>query len=334
MKTKTLVLLALLCGSWMSHAQDTVPPRYQSIFGDSVTRWYIFQESFTPNAQGGTETREAIINDTAIIDGHIYQIVRYNYYRSIEDFYILDDYKLYFRETPDHSKLYFKPIEAWGNSTDYHEVLIMDLDLNVGDTVDTRHWSELPNFRYEPFVPNIRVDSIYYLDGRKIVRTNLTNLSPDGAKDTLLFIEGAGPSFGLYYPAAKWAEDHTHTTLVCYERDEIIQYHGTYYYYYYDIYYAHSTDCLRGWSRGGIKVPREFAINAYPNPVHDAFEIALPAAATYNVAITTLTGCVLQTETVTGDKLHVDIQQYPKGVYLLSVVDQNNNKSTIKIVKL
>ena len=326
MKTKTLVLLALLCGSWMSHAQDTVPPRYQSVFGDSSTVWFNYYEYL--NDEGiGTDARQSIPNDTISIDGNVYNVLR-----TIEDLsggyhpYTFNEVLEYLRESEDHSKLYFKGRFA---HLLFPEVLIMDLDLNVGDTLDTHDWSEIYKEHCYHTHPNpiITIDTIYYRDGRKILRTNYRKSTYSNGWDTLLFIEGVGPSFGPYYAGY---EDRM--SLICYYRDGEHLYRGI----------TYGTDsaytlnpCIRALEFGDIiKQSENLATTIYPNPVHDAFDIVFPAAATYNVAITTLTGCVLQTETVTGDKLHVDIQQYPKGVYLLSVVDQNNNKATMKIVKL
>ena len=329
MKTKTLVLLALLCGSWMSHAQDTVQPRYQSVFGDSNTVWFNYYEYI--DVEGiGTDARQSLPNDTISIDGNVYNVLRTigNMSRGYHPYthpYSFNETLEYLRESEDHSKLYFK-----GSFVDlvFPEVLIMDLDLNVGDTLDTHDWSEIyKEYSYDTRTnPIITIDTIYYRDGKKILRTNYRKMTDRNGWDTLLFIEGVGPSFGPYYAGY---EDRM--SLICYYRDGEHLYRGI----------TYGTDsaytlnpCIRVYRYCIIKQSEDLAATIYPNPVHDAFEIALPAAATYNVAITTLTGCVLQTETVTGDKLHVDIQHYPNGVYLLSVVDHNKNKATMKIVKL
>lgn len=87
------------------------------------------------------------------------------------------------RQSNDNSKLYFTPID------EDTEVLIMDLDFSIGD--------ELLLKCYEENYP-ITVDSIYYLDGKKIIQFDdyiptYGNIS----KQKRAFIEGVGPNWGF-----------------------------------------------------------------------------------------------------------------------------------------
>ena len=176
-KTKTLVLLFLMASSLASRGQDTIQPRYQSVFGDSCATWYLFFHDWTNYDEEvvGTETRQAIVGDTIIINGTTYTVLRHMpnlSYGILSDLY--DDGPVYVRESPDHSKLYFKEQRNDYPDTISHDVLIMDLDLNIGDTLDTHSWSELI---YDiQYLPKIYIDTIYHSNGRKILRTNYHSL--------------------------------------------------------------------------------------------------------------------------------------------------------------
>ena len=326
MKTKTLVLLALLCGSWMSHAQDTVQPRYQSVFGDSNTVWFNYYEY--PTYEGiGTDARQSLPNDTISIDGNVYNVLR-----TIEDLsngyhpYTLNEVLEYLRESEDHSKLYFKGRFA---HLLFPEVLIMDLDLNVGDTLDTHDWSEIYKEHCYHTHPNpiITIDTIYYRDGRKILRTNYRKSTYSNGWDTLLFIEGIGPSFGPYYAGY---EDRM--SLICYYRDGDHLYRGI----------TYGTDsaytlnpCIRALEFGDIiKQSENLATTIYPNPMQNVFNIVFTTPSTYKVTITTSTGCVIQTENICGNSICVDMDKRPRGIYFVTITSSENRKQTLKIIKI
>ena len=109
---------------------------------------------------------------------------------------------LYLRESDTHDKL-FGRIKYDDNSVT-REFLIMDLSLDVGDTLNTDDWAEL-NVHPNQLNPVITIDSIYYKDGRKHLRTDFIGKGkhwstwPPVIYDTLTFIEGVGPDMGLPY---------------------------------------------------------------------------------------------------------------------------------------
>ena len=165
-KTKTLVLLFLMASSLASRGQDTIQPRYQSVFGDSCATWYIY---CMDGLEGiGTDIRKYTHNDTIKIEETTYNILRRT--GSISMFSHYGNIHQYMRESRDHSKLYFKG-QGYPED-DFPEVLIMDLDMNIGDTMDTQGWLEYSYYPNEYNSPTIIIDTVYYNEGRKILRTN------------------------------------------------------------------------------------------------------------------------------------------------------------------
>ena len=323
-KTKTLVLLFLMASSLASRGQDTIQPRYQSVFGDSCATWYLFFDDWTNYDEEyvGTETRQAIVGDTINVDGTTYNLLRYmpNLSGSREPYLYEDEESLYIRESPDHSKLYFKEhLDLFPEMT-FPEVLIMDLDLNVGDTLNTQGWSQLVVQWEHPRPRSLIIDSIYYHNGRKVLRTNYVN-----NKEPLLFIEGIGPTWGPFYIGFGFR-----VSLTCYYKDGEPQYHGPEY------NQNREKPCItRKTTFWGIpKEPyKNSSYDIYPNPTQDAFNIKFSTESSYKVIVSTIVGRIVKTKTIYGDKMHVDLSDCPRGTYFIKITDANNATKVAKVIK-
>ncbi|MBQ9474473.1 MAG: T9SS type A sorting domain-containing protein [Bacteroidales bacterium] len=328
MKFRVTILLAMILGSLASRGQDTVQPRYQSVFGDSSTTWYLYYEDYITIPDGGeegTETRQYIAGDTVSIDGKTYNRLRYIPDLSFRGLcYLYREESLYIRESPDHSKLYFKEQLDYRPEMTFPEVLVMDLDLNVGDTLNTQGWSQLmvQGYAIEPPIM-ILVDSIYYTEGRKIIRTIYI-----GGEELfpLLFIEGIGPSLGPYYPGFIMP-----LSLTCYHKDGEPQYHGPKY------NPNREAPCIMGdyWFGGISKEPyTNNAFEIYPNPSRNAFNIKFATAASYKVIVSTMSGKVIKMKNIHGDKIDINLSNYPIGTYFIKIIETNNATLIAKIIKI
>lgn len=325
MKTKILIFAFALFMSATCIGQDTLV--YKSVFGDSSTMWYIYanQEGFWFYL-GGTDAREHISGDTINLEGNTYNIVRHHSEQSRFSLTDFDSYTpILIRENNNHSKLFLRNIAHWGDS----EILIMDLNLNVGDTLDTHNWENmLPDVHS---VPKIRVDSVFYRNGNKVLRTNLyqyykveTQADP---YDTLFFIEGVGPSFGLYYPTTYFYK----YALACHYKDGIANYHG---YPYYNLEYNLKEEvCNYGLHIGTNSPNDDKSISIFPNPTYSTFNIQILPTSVYDLTIRDISGRVLINEkNIEGDHT-VNIDNLPSGLYYVTIMSEGFKK-TEKIVKL
>ena len=192
---KACSILALVLTLASVQAQEV----YRSVFVDGLTEWnYIYFEGLNEPSNIGA-TIYSMNTNTRIWDGQSYHLceifVNYN------TIYVYDsiDYSMrlplgtnyWMRESEDHSQLY-RILEE-----NAPEELVMDLNWGVGDTISL--WDSWLGQTQSPVV----IDSIYFKDGRKHLRTThyLTFLprmdfNNSYFYDTLVFIEGIGPSIG------------------------------------------------------------------------------------------------------------------------------------------
>ena len=178
-KIKTIALIAML-SVLQVNAQET--RMFLPIFSDTetTTRCYVIAPYLHPLYYSLKIVKAPNLERT-------YKIVNC-YYLSIGS--LFDSFTV----SEDNSKL-------WGNSIwlsgDTIPVLIMDLNLNIGDTFEDILWSGTQWDR-GPFT----VVDIYKIDGRKHIEFDLTFGFNTGSHHPLIFIEGVGPTF---YPSTSTA---------------------------------------------------------------------------------------------------------------------------------
>ncbi|MDR0206283.1 MAG: hypothetical protein LBI45_03365 [Bacteroidales bacterium] len=167
MKKITLVLFISLL--WIfSFAQP-----YQSIFGNESSQWIVTNRFVILEESEWMDTISVIDNDSG------YRVLGYqckwNGYNQIIG-------KIKTNET--NSKLYF--IEPSSTT----ELLIMDLDLEIGDAFSMKTFDN----KYD----TIYVDSIYLFDGKKHIQfKHWIGLSTPPGNSKRVFIEGVGPNWGF-----------------------------------------------------------------------------------------------------------------------------------------
>ena len=290
---------------------------YQSVFADSCATWYIFSVTEN-NLAGGTDVRQVIAGDTVYMDGRTYYYLRHNNDESMYELGVYNNEPQLLRENESHSKLFFK--ENYPGIS-VPEILIMDMDLEAGDTLDTHGWSGLFFDGLLDLIPRITIDSCFNLSGRKILRTDFSFVSFGGRKDTLFFIEGVGPSFGPYYPRQRHLN-----SLSCYYKDNICLYHGKDYFF--------NQDCVHGWSadidkigEGGIKC------TVYPNPTFDKCTVSVSESFDNSIEVRDISGKRIVSDHFFGNNYYLNIFNFPKGIYYVSVKNQSSFKC-IKLIKL
>ena len=244
--------------------------QYQPIFGDEMTQWLVTGKYTIPE-YAWMDTISAITTDDE------YKIMEYKSRWSHQCGIIG---KIRTNET--NSKLYL--IEPDSTA----ELLIMDLDLSVGDTFDTK--TEYNQFR------TLYVEGVYILDGKKHIQFN----EDTGGQTRKMFIEGVGPNWGF--------EPEYEYHLICKQNDFTQTY---------SLENEYFKDCD---FVGGVYIDNptiERNIKIYPNPaseyvIIDVSEISLENVylTIYNVlGVEILNRMLFDSETV------LDLSDFPNDVY-------------------
>ena len=325
MKRILLIVACIIAITTTSKAQDSVV--YKSVLGDSIAEWYILQAMFD-GCDGRIGNYTIATEDTVILSDTIYNIYRCNeMYSDVgcggfqgfpDDF---RNYDKYIRESDDRSKLYFR------TSLSNTEILLMDLNLEVGDTVDTKTWI-WDGVSYNDTA--IVVDSVYYHNDMKHIRTNYYTsfkrpYTSDNIYDTLKFIEGIGPSFGItYIPSVMLAGNGSYFTytVICYYRDEISEYRKI----------PNEWSCYVRWWMN-INDVDNISATIYPNPTKDKVFITNLVAEEHYIKVVSQMGIEVKTITAYGTEIEIDLKELPNGVYNIVIVNSNGSTSK-KIIKI
>ena len=81
-----------------------------------------------------------------------------------------------------------------------------------------------------------------------------------------------------------------------------------------------------------VEIAEASLARVYPNPTNNEITLEFERTGEYLVAITDMTGKVLMRQTVKGQRVQMDIGNYPAGVYLLTI-DDGKRQSIERIVK-
>ena len=327
MKKQILMMVSLVwaLSSMGQQADSTV---YQSVFGDSVARWY------ETRCVGCAQVYDVFTDDTVRIDGLLYRKARrVDFDGNICEYSPQNEWpKLLFRESASHGKLFFRKINYGQPTADtVPEKVIMDLDMSIGDTLDAGINGYIPSI-IDGYIPPIIVDSVYYKDGRKILRTSYhleQRVAATEQKDTLFLIEGVGPSFGIVYTQHYGCS----TPLVCYYRDTTFEYHDEKYYY----YGMGGPELCEIWfyDDGIDDNPQQISplLTMVPNPTNDIVNLKFSVSGKYNIKIVESNGrCILE-ESLQGDKYEINVKEFPKGVYFV-IIEGDNNCELKKMIKI
>ena len=283
MKNVFIILFSLLVSN-QAMSQD-----YESIFGTQSTQWNI---TFG-NLWGFGTTEHNVVGDTTI-NNLTYKIV--NGYDGPEE--IIG----YLRENASHSKVWYR------NNYSPDEILIMDLDLDVGDSMFISGvWNSDHQYYY--------VDSVYVKDGRKHLRFDLEVHFLDNEKFTV--IEGITSNLGFRYQDSDYINSFPTILLCSYKNGN--QVYGT-------------DECIIS----AIEEHSSEAIEIYPNPVRDALTIDYKGSrGVLFVTIYDLSGKnMLSAEINTSDNNVIDLKKLNAGFYLIHVRDKFGNLNhTARVMK-
>lgn len=321
MKKICLTIAIALLACTATTAQDTATV-YRSVFGDSVTEWYDMYYSIGIDCAMATTAYVCqSSDDTVTLGGKQYLYSEWHF----DNGFYFEDEILYLRESEDHSRLYARLYIPHTDSI-LPEILIMDLNLNVGDTLDKSNLEQwltaFPNMYSEALT--IVIDSIRYIDGRKYLYTRYSQYP----WHNLVFIEGVGPSMGMYYPAVRYYQEFS-LLLCCYKDTEPV-----YRVPFDDVRVFCDTveNCVIRCGFGGITELDKSVVSIYPNPADDYIVCDGDFAEPRRALIFNASGKVVGVSHIVGGS-KVDISSLNPGIYFLTVGDGRSLK-THKFIKL
>lgn len=328
----TIVIALFVCTA--ATAQDTATV-YRSVFGDSVTEWYLFtMREYNCGGSAWTNHWSINNNDTVTIDGNVYQkaIRTWNVYSDI------NHDTMYIRESTVHDKLYVR-YQSGSTGILTPEILVMNLDLAVGDTLSTDNWSlvnplrnindyHIRNDLEYWTLPTITIDSIYYVDGAKYLVTDycvelgLSAMEHPYNPDTLKFIEGIGPTLGVHYPL--WPKCIL-CNILCGFKDAICTYHHR---------YVESDTCALNFGLSAIESVKWSHVKVWPNPVADRMTLSgLPDGGAVLTIFDFYGKPVIVTKpNVVGGSCEIDVATLTPGFYFIMLSDMKHQ--TLKFIKL
>lgn len=183
MKSVITLLLLSSTGFFLS-AQN-----YESIFGNESTQWNMT----IGNLWGMGSTEHAVSGDT-LINGKEYKIIDgYNTY---------EEYFGFLREDSAIGKVWYC------NSVNTTEILIMDMNLDVGDSMYI-------GGNWNPHTGHYKVDSVYYLNSRKYIRFDFKIPFPE--QEPFVLIEGITSNMGFRYQDGQYIENFNPKLLCSYK---------------------------------------------------------------------------------------------------------------------
>ena len=255
---------------------------YQSVFGTDSTNWNIFYEI----VDAGINIKNSIVGDTDI-NSVSYKKLYY------ENWFISNDH--FMREDSTHSKLYLYDLSIDS------EYLVMDLSHQVGDTILYNHYT---------YADTIVIDSIYYSEGRKHLRTN-NFLYQWPISERLEYIEGVGPTCGLILTSSSISLSGI---LLCHSRDT----ESTF------IFPDSTYDCNYYWM-GIENLKSRLKLDLFPNPAHSEIIVELNEHSMSNAEylIIDLSNKILLRGKLDLAKNNIGINQLAEGSYIIQVFNEN-----------
>jgi len=317
---KTLLLLVLLVAA--GGISQQAKAQYQSFFGDSITECSIGGNSVAKDYDlnfFGVESYELswTCSDTITInDNHYFQIN--NPYPIWEWM----DNNIYLREDANMGRVY-----RYDPNCDC-ELLTCDMSMEEGDTflfpysVQYYGVDENPSFGI--------VDSVWYNNGRKIIRLQSDIEFISRRIDTVIFIEGIGPTYSIMgwgegqidCPGSCEGYSGWYPILLCVHKDGEL------------VYMADERAGCEQIPGCNIEDREESVFQLYPNPVKNSLNIQFNESFARNgtLYVTNLGGGVVYSQQVIGLSLHINVQGLPAGTYMVTYIE-NGKVSSKKFIK-
>ena len=312
MKKLALTFIAAVVLAVVAKGQDTA---YQSVFGNVESKWYIAGALYEMNDYN--------------IDVWVVEFDLTDSSRRLSDGWIACSPSPYtdveLIESEDHSKLYSRR-----SGYQEEEYLIMDLNLQEGDSFYMPYAVQDSYFDWDTTIEWAFVDSVYYKEGRKHIKTNYKIVERvSEATIYLEFIEGVGPTLGLsYYMVHPSPLYPLLEYLTCYYRDSIEVYH------YQEPIIDHFGECEFHVAYEGIpKTEMAARLRVYPNPSKGRITITGQPSGRHALTITGACGEVYLRQCVEGASVDVDVSKLPPQVYFVTM-QGDAYLATIKFIKL
>jgi len=206
------------------------------------------------------------------------------------------------------------------------DVLIMDLNLQVGDTFSLHSDYYFISQSISMECPNIIVDSVFYENGRKVVRTNCNPLhcivSIFDPYTPLSFIEGVGPNRGPFYWLAQYYHDAGKASLLlCFYKDDTLSYMNPLY-----------NTCDTFPDLVSIHDQYLNGIDIFPNPIEDnLLNISFDGTFSGLIFLYNALGSKVYSIDLSNVHTHqIKMMYFSKGIYFLKIIDKNSNLLFLK----
>lgn len=192
------------------------------------------------------------------------------------------------REDTNSGKIWY--VSMYSND----EKLIMDMGLSVGDTFQISNtWSS--------------VDSVFFQDGRKIIRFNLQTKWDEA----VTFIEGVGPNISLIYALDP---DYDFFYATCKYNADILVYVNN---------NINFIGCMPD-PTGLPNISKNEDVNMYPNPTRSELQIELPDQSSPNSVfiLRDISGQILKQNTLIGYKHTIPLSNINQGIYIATIINK------------
>lgn len=284
--------------------QKNVNAQYESIFGQNNTQFNIFHVPLSGPC----------------ISSHIWQDgvfeINGNNYKKFGNAYL--------REDTLSGKVYMQMFNYPSPFDTLRDVLIMDLSLQVGDTFHLHSDYYSINQSISMECPYIIVDSVFYENGSKVVRTNCNawhcKLNAFDNNIPLSFIEGVGPNRGPFYWLVQYYHDAGEASLLlCSYKDDTLSYINPLYNTCDTFVVRVSDKCL-----GGIDV--------FPNPIEDnLLSISFGNSFSGLILLYNALGSKVYSIDLSNVHTHqIKMTHFSKGMYFIKIIDKNSNLLSLK----
>jgi hypothetical protein len=209
-----------------------------------------------------------------------------------------------FRNDSTNKQVYFIP-PFTSNDT-----LLYDFNLELGDTNKTY----LNGFTGEDWIVT-NIDSVL-LGSQYHRRLKLNNCSPK----TLFIIEGIGSTFGLLSPFICWAPYFEHIyDLQCFKLNNLT------------VYPDSATVCILASSVNESFIDGE--VSVFPNPSSEKVFITSNFHS-YDISIFNATGQLIYKKFMSSNSTQIDISEFPTGLYLIRLSENDKTLYKQTIIRL
>jgi len=320
MKKISFILFSfLLCFS--SFAQP-----YKSYFGEEYTKWYVHYpgwEYFYSEAYLSCCSRTALI-DTLTYQC-LFQLTPYN-----KDLITVPENwtcNAYFREDRNTGQLFFRYYDTW-NEIMFPEFIVSDMSVQKGDSVPLYMYLN-PHVSFEwidiVVIDENKiyaiVDSVYYLDDLKHIRTSAKYRNFGYSRcDTLMFVETFGANISPFLDLNPFFAMHSDAPIyTCYETES-------------NLIHFKDSEGVCFWYAYGIKDKKNH-LKIRESIMDGILTLFFEENFSGQINLLDFTGKILLQKNVSNQtNYNINVDRFPKGIYILSLQNNSNEFLNKKIV--